>query len=84
MTKLERIEKEIEKNKGKIQELQDRNKELEAQHTEEENAVIIQMVRKNKIPVGELGAFLAGKGDTLTNPSKTPPVPLDEDEPDDD
>ena len=45
MNKLERIEKDIEKTKGKIAELQKQLRELEAAKTEQENLQIIQLVR---------------------------------------
>ena len=43
--KLDRIEKDIEKNKAKIAELQKQLRELEAAKTEQENLQIIQLVR---------------------------------------
>lgn len=45
MNKLERIEKDIEKIKGKIAELQKQLRELEAAKTEQENLQIVQLVR---------------------------------------
>ena len=45
MNKLERIEKDIEKTKGKIAELQKQLRELEAAKTEQENMQIVQLVR---------------------------------------
>ena len=45
MNKLERIEKDIEKTKGKIAELQKQLRELEAAKTEQENLQIVQLVR---------------------------------------
>ena len=45
MNKLERIEKDIEKTKGKIAELQKQLRELEATKTEQENLQIVQLVR---------------------------------------
>ena len=41
LTKLERIEREIEKTRGKITEYQNKLKELEAQRTEQENFEIV-------------------------------------------
>lgn len=41
-TKLDRIERDIEKTRAKILEQQNRLKALEAQKTEEENAQIVQ------------------------------------------
>ena len=43
MNKLERIEKDIEKTKGKIAALQNQLRELEAAKTEQENLQIVQM-----------------------------------------
>ena len=43
-TKLDRIERDIEKTRAKILEYQKRLKDLEAQKIEEENAQIVQMV----------------------------------------
>ena len=43
--KLDRIEKDIEKTKGKIAELQKQLRELEAAKTEQENLQIVQLVR---------------------------------------
>lgn len=74
MAKLDRIIAELEKSYEKIQELQERCVELEQQRTEEENAMIIQMVRKQKMTPAELGKFLDKRGDSITNPTKTPPV----------
>ena len=44
-TKLDRIERNIEKTRAKILEYQKRLKDLEAQKIEEENAQIVQMVK---------------------------------------
>ena len=44
-TKLDRIERDIEKTRAKILEYQKRLKDLEAQKIEEENAQIVQMVK---------------------------------------
>ena len=43
MNKLERIEKDIEKTKGKIAELQKQLRELETAKTEQENLQIVQL-----------------------------------------
>lgn len=74
MAKLDRIVAELEKSYEKIRELQERCEELEQQRTEEENAMIIQMVRKQKMTPAELGKFLDKRRDSITNPTKTPPV----------
>ena len=44
-SKLDRIEKDIQKTKSKIAEYQKQLRELEAQKTEQENLQIIQLVR---------------------------------------
>lgn len=43
--KIERIDKELERNRAKISELQAKNRELERQKTELENVEIIALVR---------------------------------------
>ncbi len=58
-SKLDRIEKDIEKTRAKILELQSRLKTLEAQRTEEENARIVQMVKAVHIDQNQLAAFLS-------------------------
>ncbi len=58
-TKLDRIEKEIEKTRAKILDLQSRLKALEAQRTEEENARIIQLVKAVNLDQHQLAAFLS-------------------------
>ena len=49
-TKLDRIERDIEKTRAKILEYQKRLKDLEAQKIEEENAQIVQMVKAVHLP----------------------------------
>lgn len=58
-SKLDRIERDIEKTRAKILELQGRLKSLEAQKTEEENARIVQLVKAVHIDQNQLAAFLA-------------------------
>ena len=58
MNKLERIEKDIEKTKGKIAELQKQLRELEAAKTEQENLQIVQLVRSMRLSPQELTAML--------------------------
>ena len=60
MNKLERIEKDIEKTKGKIAELQKQLRELEATKTEQENLQIVQLVRGLNMPPQEFAAFVRG------------------------
>ena len=60
MNKLERIEKDIEKTKGKIAALQNQLRELEAAKTEQENLQIIQLVRGLNMTPQEFAAFVRG------------------------
>lgn len=62
LTKLERIEREIEKTRGKITEYQNKLKELEAQRTEQENFEIVGIVRSMCMTRDELMNFLRGGG----------------------
>jgi len=74
MTKIERIEAEILKAREKIAEFQAKIRTLEGQRTDEENAQIVQMVRKLRLTPAELERFLDRHKNTLTNPTKTPPI----------
>lgn len=58
-SKLDRIEKDIEKTRAKILELQSKLKTLEAQRSEEENTRILQMVKAVHIDQNQLAAFLS-------------------------
>lgn len=58
--KLDRIEKDIEKTKAKIAELQKQLRELEAAKTEQENLQIIQLVRSLNMKPEEFAVFLRG------------------------
>ena len=71
MNKLERIEKDIEKTKGKIAELQKQLRELEAAKTEQENLQIIQLVRSMNMKPDEFAAFLRS-GALNAAPTATP------------
>ena len=62
LTKLERIEREIEKTRGKITEYQNKLKELEAQRTEQENFEIVGIVRSMCMTRDELMYFLRSGG----------------------
>ena len=62
LTKLERIEREIEKTRGKITEYQNKLKELEAQRTEQENFEIVGIVRSMCMARDELMDFLRSGG----------------------
>ena len=59
-TKLDRIQRDIDKTKSKIAEMQKQLKELEAQKTEQENLQIIQLVRGLNMKPEEFAAFLRG------------------------
>lgn len=56
--KIERVSKEIEKTKGKINEFQTRLRELEKQKTEFENMEIVEAVRGMDISLSDLAALL--------------------------
>ena len=58
--KLDRIERDIEKTKGKIAELQKQLRELEAAKTEQENMQIVQLVRGLNMTPQEFAAFVRG------------------------
>ncbi len=58
-TKLDRIERDIEKTRAKILEQQKKLKDLEAQKVEEENAQIVQMVKAVHLDGTQLAAFLS-------------------------
>ena len=60
MNKLERIEKDIEKTKGKIAALQNQLRELEAAKTEQENLQLVQLVRGLNMTPQEFAAFVRG------------------------
>ena len=60
MSKIERIEKEIQKTREKITEYQNRLRGLEAQKTEAENLQIVQLVRSMRLTPQELTAMLSG------------------------
>lgn len=62
MSKIDRIDREIEKTRGKITEYQNRLKELEAQRTERENFEIVNLVRSMCMSRDELMNFLRGGG----------------------
>ena len=58
--KLDRIERDIEKTKTKIAELQKQLRELEAAKTEQENLQIVQLVRGLNMTPEEFAAFVRG------------------------
>ena len=61
MSKIERIDKEIQKTREKITEYQNRLRGLEAQKTEAENLQIIALVRSMRLTPAELTALLSGE-----------------------
>ena len=54
MSKIERIDREIQKTREKITEYQNKLKGLEAQKTEAENLEIVQLVRSMRLTPAEL------------------------------
>ena len=62
MSKIERIDREIQKTREKITEYQNKLKGLEAQKTEAENLQIVQLVRAMRLTPAELDAMLSGGG----------------------
>ena len=69
-TKIDRIEKEMQKTREKITEYQNKLKGLEAQKTEAENLQIIQLVRSMRVSPEELTAMLGG--DTIPGIATVP------------
>ena len=70
MSKIERIDKEIQKTREKITEYQNRLRGLEAQKTEAENLQIVQLVRSMRLTPQELTAMLSG--DTIPGMAALP------------
>ena len=60
MSKIDRIDREIQKTREKITEYQNKLKGLEAQKTEAENLQIVQLVRSMRVTPQELNAILSG------------------------
>jgi len=60
MTKLEKIEKQEQKTREKIAEMQAILKQIDGQRTEQENLQIIQQVRALKLSCDELYSFIHG------------------------
>lgn len=56
--KLDKIERDMQKTREKISELQNKLKELAALKTEQENLQIVSLVRSLDISPGDLKAFL--------------------------
>ena len=61
-SKIDRIEKEMQKTREKITEYQNRLKELAMQKTEAENLQIVQLVRAMRLTPAELDAMLKDGG----------------------
>jgi len=60
--KIERVNKEIEKTKGKVAEQQARLRELDKQKTELENLEIVSAVRGMNISFADLAGMLTQQG----------------------
>ena len=60
MSKLEKIDRELEKAREKAAEWQAKVRDLEKQRQEEENSMIVQAVRALKLTPSELAAFFSG------------------------
>ena len=73
MTKLEKIDKELEKSREMAAESQAKIKDLEKQRQEEENSKIIQAVRSLKLTPSELAAFFSNP--TITTSGQVGPKP---------
>lgn len=69
-SKINRIDKEMQKTREKITEYQNKLRELQAQKTEVENLEIIQMVRAVRLTPQELAALL--KSDTIPGMIRMP------------
>ncbi len=84
-SKIERIERDIEKTRAKILDYQKRLKDLEAQKTEEENAQIVQMVKAVHIDQAQLAAFLSAyvNGDILLPGQQMPDYDPEQEDNDD-
>lgn len=67
--KLDRIEKEIDKARAKIAEMQARLADLEKQKTESENMEIINLVRSVNLPQGDLAALIRAYRETGKPPA---------------
>ena len=79
--KIERVSKEIEKTKEKINEQQARLRELEKQKTELENLDIVSTVRGMNISLADLGELLKHVRQTAPATSGQVDPKLDETEP---
>lgn len=73
MTKLEKIDKELDKAREKAAEWQAKVRDLEKQRQEEENSMIVQAVRSLKLTPSELAAFFSNP--TITTSGQLGPKP---------
>ena len=71
MSKIERIDKEIQKTREKITEYQNKLRGLEPQKTEAENLEILQLVRAMRLTPKELTAVLSCNGIPVIAPMPT-------------
>jgi len=71
--KLDKIEKEMQRTRDKITDLQNRLKELGAQKTEQENLQIVSLVRSLDISHTDLKAMLQAIAEQTT-PATAPPT----------
>lgn len=80
MTKLEKIDKELDKAREKAAEWQAKVRDLEKQRQEEENSMIVQAVRSLKLTPSELAAFFSNptittSGNLARSPMKQRRIP---------
>ena len=73
MSKLEKIDRELEKAREKAAEWQAKVRDLEKQRQEEENSMIVQAVRSLKLTPSELAAFFSNP--TITTSGQVGPKP---------
>ena len=73
MSKLEKIDRELERAREKAAEWQAKIKDLEKQRQEEENCLIVQAVRSLKLTPSELAAFFSNP--TITTSGQVGPKP---------
>ena len=66
MSKLEKIDRELEKAREKAAEWQAKIKDLEKQRQEEENSMIVQAVRSLKLTPAELAACFSNPAITAS------------------
>ncbi|MFC4598166.1 DUF4315 family protein [Cohnella hongkongensis] len=83
--KIARVNKEIEKIKGKIHGFQTKLRELERQKTELENLEIVDAVRGVDIPLSDLAALLkavktGGATSGQLGPKSTAPIDIPKEE----